>query len=113
MSISELFAYLTLNLGLDAEYVLDRMEGYETNALTKYNYYKHKDFYDMTRMIAFYLVNAFSKKKYKQKEIIEFPWEQEYYGKSDVDIKQDMERLMKATQIIQDQLHAKANGRKE
>lgn len=110
MSISELFAFLTLNLGLDAEYVLDRMEGYETNALTKYYYYKHKDEYEIGRMISFYIANAFSKKKIKAKELIEFPWEQEYFGKSDVDIREDMERLMKATQIIQDQLHAKANG---
>lgn len=106
-----MFAFLTLALGLDAEYVLDRCEGYEVNALMKYSYYKHKDDYEIGRMISFYIANAFAKKKIKQKDIIEYPWEKEYFGQSDVDIKEDMERLMKVTKIIQDQLHARANGK--
>lgn len=111
MSISEMFSYLTLTLGLDAEYVLDRCEGYEVNALMKHYYYKHKDYYDMARMISYFIAQVNTKKRLKPKDVIEFPWEKEYFQSSEVDIKEDMERLMKATQIIQDQLHARANGK--
>lgn len=106
-----MFAYLTLNLGLNAEYVLDKMEGYEINSLMKYSYYKHKDNYDMARLIAYFIAQVNSKKKLKPKDVIEFPWEKEYFQVSEVDVREDMERLMKATQIMQDQLHAKANGK--
>ena len=75
MTVSELYAILVLNFGIDAEYVLDRMQIYEINALMKYSYYKHKDEWEQARLISYLIAQTNSTKKLKMENIISFPWD--------------------------------------
>ena len=77
LSLSELYAILTLQLHLSPEYVMDRMEFYEIRALMKYQYYAHKDNWEQARLISYLIAQVNSKKQLKLSDIIEFEWDKE------------------------------------
>lgn len=89
MTVSELYAILTLNLGIDAKYVLDEMQMYEINSLMKYSYYKHKDEWEQARLISYLIAQVNSSKKLKIDDIIKFHWEGENSSDSDKQISQE------------------------
>lgn len=64
-------------MGLNPKYVLDEISTYEIKALFKYQHYRIKDNWEQTRFISLAYAQAFSKKKLKEKDIIEFSWENE------------------------------------
>ncbi len=67
---------MTLELGLNPEYILDRAEFYEICALMKSNYKKHKDLWEAARLISFVVAQCHSyKKKLQLHDIVTFPWE--------------------------------------
>lgn len=84
-----------MQFGLSPEYVLDRIELYEINALMKYSYYNSKDNWEQARLIAYLQAQTHSSKKLKVDDIIKFPWEKEtqhdtYISTEDINRLSDM-----------------------
>ena len=66
-----------MSLGLEPEYVLDRMTRQEAAALMKYSYYKNKVDWERTRFNAYCTVQIQSKKRIRPEDLIKFNWEKE------------------------------------
>lgn len=64
-------------MGLEPKYVLDEISTFEIKALFKYQHYRIKDNWEQARFISLVYAQANSKKKLKEKDIIEFTWENE------------------------------------
>ena len=64
-----------VDLGIAPDYVLDKMEMYEVNALIKNQYRRHKDDWEQARLIAYLIAQCNSKKRMKLTDIVQFPWE--------------------------------------
>ena len=64
-----------IDLGIAPDYVLDKMEMYEVNALIKNQYRRHKDDWEQARLIAYLIAQCNSKKRMKLTDIVQFPWE--------------------------------------
>lgn len=62
-------------MGIAPDYVLDKMEMYEVNALIKNQYRRHKDDWEQARLIAYLIAQCNSKKRMKLTDIVQFPWE--------------------------------------
>ena len=75
LSVSDIYSILVADLGINPEYVLDRMEMYEVNALIKNQYRRHKDDWEQARLIAYLIAQCNSKKRMKLTDIVKFPWE--------------------------------------
>lgn len=90
LNVSELYAILTLHLGFDAEYVMDKMQMYEVSALMRYSYHKHKEDWEQARLISYLIAQTNSTKKLKIDDIIKFTWEKEQKNeKQNMDISQE------------------------
>ena len=77
MSVAEVYAYLTMGLGYDPEYVLDKMAQYEIDAAMKYNHYKKKDMWETGRFFSYVIAKANGSKAQTIGDFFEFPWEEE------------------------------------
>lgn len=97
---------LTLQMGLSPEYVLDKIEWYEINALMKYQYYSIKDNWEQARLIAFMIAQTNSKRKLKLQDIVPFVWEEEEIEEVQPITKTEIERLKAKAQ---DYLSSKNN----
>ncbi len=75
MSTCEIYTTLTLELGQDPEYILDRAAFYEIHALRKNSNKKHKDLWGTPRLISIVVAQCNSRKKLKLDDIVKFPWE--------------------------------------
>ncbi len=64
-----------LRLRLPPAYVLDEMEPYEIEALTKHGHYAHQDTWEQTRAIMHAVVQSQSTKPVKPDDILAFPWD--------------------------------------
>ena len=53
LSVSEMYAILTLSMKFPPDYVLDRMGMYEVRTAFKYQYYSVKDDWEQARLIAY------------------------------------------------------------
>ena len=85
---------LTLQLGLPPQYVLDEMQMFEVKALLKYGYYKHRDDWEIGRLICYILAQVNSKKRLKLTDIMNFEWDKETADKeAKKTTKEDFERL--------------------
>lgn len=81
-------------MGLSPEYVLDKIEWYEINALMKYQYYAIKDNWEQARLIAFLIAQTNSKKKLKLQDIVPFAWDEDEENEDNKPItKSEIERL--------------------
>lgn len=81
-------------MGLSPEYVLDKIEWYEINALMKYQYYAIKDNWEQARLIAFMIAQTHSKKKLKLQDIVPFAWDEDEENEDNKPItKSEIERL--------------------
>ena len=63
LSVSEMYAILTLSMNFPPDYVLDRMEMYEVRTAFKYQYYSVKDDWEQARLIAYMTAAVNSSKK--------------------------------------------------
>lgn len=77
LSVSELYAILTLRLHYPPEYVLDKMELYEVKAVMEYEYLSYKDSWEQSRLIAYMIAQTNSTKRLKLTDILKFQWEKE------------------------------------
>lgn len=81
-------------MGLPPEYVLDKIEWYEINALMQYQYYSLKDNWEQARLIAFMIAQTNSKRKLKLQDIVPFTWEEDEENEDNKPItKSEIERL--------------------
>ena len=76
------------------------MEIYEINAAMKYSYYKHKDSWEQTRLIAFLIAQTNSKKHLELSDIIKFKWDEEIIEDNIITEKQREELIKKANQYL-------------
>lgn len=77
LSVSELYAILTMQLHYPPEYVLDRMEMYEVKAVMEYSYYATKDSWEQARLIAYMIAQTNSTKRLNITDILKFQWDRE------------------------------------
>lgn len=81
-------------MGLPPEYVLDKIEWYEINALMQYQYYSLKDNWEQARLIAFMIAQTNSKRKLKLQDIVPFAWDDDEENEDNKPItKSEIERL--------------------
>lgn len=81
-------------MGLSPEYVLDKIEWYEINALMKYQYYSLKDNWEQARLVAFMIAQTNSKRKLKLQDIVPFAWDEDEENEDNKPItKSEIERL--------------------
>lgn len=103
-----------LDYGVDPEYFMDRMQLYEIRSLVKFSYHRHKDDYEIGRLIAYVTAQVNSKKRLKMKDICEFPWEREDFGISAKqhiqNQKNDVIRMTNAMKMMQQNLHTRYNN---
>lgn len=114
MSVEELYSHLVLYLGLDAEYVMDRMQVYEVGALMRHGHKKHMVEYECARLGAYVTASCHtSKKNLKPTDIIKFSWEDEE-AKQDKKVKKEAKRRVKETteSDITDLMKRMRNSRK-
>ena len=65
-----------LKYGLSPEYVLDKIQTYEINALVEYGFLKDRENWEQARLMAYVTAQCQSTKKIKITDIVQFPWEQ-------------------------------------
>lgn len=93
-----MYAILTLQMGYNPTYVLDKMQWYEINAAIKYNHYAYKESWEQTRLIAYTIAQCNSKEKLKLEDVIKFSWDNDKTEPDKPITKQDIERLNKRAQ---------------
>lgn len=77
LSVSELYALLTLRLHYPPNYVMDEMEMYEIRAVMDYEYLAHKDSWEQARLVAYLVAQSNSSKRINITDIAKFYWEKE------------------------------------
>lgn len=92
------------DLGINPEYVLDRMEMYEVNALIKNQYRRHKDDWEQARLISYLIAQCNSKKRMKLTDIVQFPWEKKKNVKDEIDFEAIKRIRAKAHSMIDNNL---------
>lgn len=92
-----------VDLGINPEYVLDRMEMYEVNALIKNQYRRHKDDWEQARLIAYLIAQCNSKKRMKLTDIVQFPWEKKNI-KNEIDFEAIKRIRAKAHSMLENNL---------
>ena len=68
---------LTLEYGINPEYVLNQIQPFEINSIMKYGYYKSKENWEQARLISYLIAQVNTKKTLKLQDIIKFQWEKE------------------------------------
>lgn len=91
-------------MGINPEYVLDRMEMYEVNALIKNQYRRHKDDWEQARLIAYLIAQCNSKKRMKLTDIVQFPWEKKKNVKDEIDFEAIKRIRAKAHSMLENNL---------
>lgn len=66
---------MVLQLGLQPDYVLDKMTPFEQDALMEFSYYKDKTTWEQTRLIRHSVLQPNCRKSLKLDDIQSFPWD--------------------------------------
>lgn len=66
---------MVLKFGLSPEYVLDKIQTYEINALFEYSYLREQENWEQARLTAYVTAQCNSTKQLKATDIVNFPWE--------------------------------------
>ena len=90
-------------MGCNADYVLDKMQWYEVNALLKYRHYKIKDNWEQSRLISYLIAQVNTKKTLKLDDIISFEWEKEKHNETIIS-KEEIEALSKQAEEMEQKL---------
>lgn len=70
-------------MGIAPDYVLDRMQPYEINALMRHHTHLGRDDWERARFLAYVTAQCQSTKKMTVADIIKFPWDKEEEPESD------------------------------
>lgn len=89
-----------LECGLDAGYVLDRMQMYEARTLMGHSASRDRDGWEQARLIAYTMAQCNSRSRLKLEDIVRFPWEKPQ--KREETTPEDFARLKARAQMLID-----------
>lgn len=72
-----LYSILVLDMGIAPDYVLDRMEIYEINALFENRYLRQRESWEQARMLSFVIAKSLGSKINGVRDIFSLPWDEE------------------------------------
>ena len=94
-----------LQCGVQPDYVLDRMNFYEIEALLDNLWMKNKESWEQTRIQAYITAQTQSTKKIDMNDMMSFPWEKKVEKVEDTP--EDIEMMRKEMKEMEDKLNKK------
>ena len=94
-----------MQCGVQPDYVLDRMNFYEIEALLDNLWMKNKESWEQTRIQAYITAQTQSTKKIDMNDMMSFPWEKKVEKVEDTP--EDIEMMMKEMKEMEDKLNKK------
>ena len=94
-----------LQCGVQLDYVLDRMNFYEIEALLENLWMKNKESWEQTRVQAYITAQTQSTKKIDMNDMMSFPWEKKVEKVEDTP--EDIEMMRKEMKEMEDKLNKK------
>ena len=94
-----------LQCGVQPDYVLDRINFYEIEALLENLWMKNKESWEQTRIQAYITAQTQSTKKIDMNDMMSFPWEKKVEKVEDTP--EDIEMMMKEMKEMEDKLNKK------
>ena len=94
-----------LQCGVQPDYVLDRMNFYEIEALLENLWMKNKESWEQTRVQAYITAQTQSTKKIDMNDMMSFPWEKKVEKVEDTP--EDIEMMRKEMKEMEDKLNKK------
>ena len=94
-----------LQCGVQPDYVLDRMNFYEIEALLENLWMKNKESWEQTRVQAYITAQTQSTKKIDMNDIMSFPWEKKEEKVEDTP--EDIEMMRKEMKEMESRLNKK------
>ena len=94
-----------MQCGVQPDYVLDRMNFYEIEALLENLWMKNKESWEQTRVQAYITAQTQSTKKIDMNDMMSFPWEKKVEKVEDTP--EDIEMMMKEMKEMEDKLNKK------
>ena len=94
-----------LQCGVQPDYVLDRMNFYEIEALLENLWMKNKESWEQTRVQAYITAQTQSTKKIDMNDMMSFPWEKKVEKVEDTP--EDIEMLRKEMKEMESKLNKK------
>ena len=91
--------------GVQPDYVLDRMNFYEIEALLENLWMKNKESWEQTRVQAYITAQTQSTKKIDMNDMMSFPWEKKVEKVEDTP--EDIEMMRKEMKEMEDKLNKK------
>ena len=94
-----------MQCGVQPDYVLDRMNFYEIEALIENLWMKNKESWEQTRVQAYITAQTQSTKKIDMNDMMSFPWEKKVEKVEDTP--EDIEMMRKEMKEMEDKLNKK------
>lgn len=94
-----------MQCGVQPDYVLDRMNFYEIEALLENLWMKNKESWEQTRVQAYITAQIQSTKKIDMNDMMSFPWEKKVEKVEDTP--EDIEMMRKEMKEMEDKLNKK------
>lgn len=94
-----------MQCGVQPDYVLDRMNFYEIEALLENLWMKNKESWEQTRIQAYITAQTQSTKKIDMNDMMSFPWEKKVEKVEDTP--EDIEMMRKEMKEMEDKLNKK------
>lgn len=94
-----------MQCGVQPDYVLDRMNFYEIEALLDNLWMKNKESWEQTRIQAYITAQTQSTKKIDMNDMMSFPWEKKVEKVEDTP--EDIEMMRKEMKEMEDKLNKK------
>lgn len=94
-----------MQCGVQPDYVLDRMNFYEIEALLDNLWMKNKESWEQTRVQAYITAQTQSTKKIDMNDMMSFPWEKKVEKVEDTP--EDIEMMRKEMKEMEDKLNKK------
>ena len=94
-----------MQCGVQPDYVLDRMNFYEIEALLENLWMKNKESWEQTRVQAYITAQTQSTKKIDMNDIMSFPWEKKVEKVEDTP--EDIEMMRKEMKEMESKLNKK------
>lgn len=94
-----------MQCGVQPDYVLDRMNFYEIEALLENLWMKNKESWEQTRVQAYITAQTQSTKKIDMNDMMSFPWEKKVEKIEDTP--EDIEMMRKEMKEMEDKLNKK------
>lgn len=94
-----------MQCGISPDYVLDKMELYEIDALMDNLWRKDKESWEQTRSISYVTAQVQSRKPLDPKDIMTFPWEKE--ATPHIDSKEELDEVWREMKAMEKKMNKK------